>query len=214
MTTYTWPTPAATGSAFNHAAASVGFIQNQVMSPSMFNGNVQVVTLPGARLRAQITFPEHSYAQRAALEAFLNRVSGMEHRIALFDMSRSVPRGTIALSSVTMSAASQFATTVTLNNCGANATLLAGDWFRVVLSTGLFQMLQATQDFTANGSGVMTLTDGIRPGLRSSVAGGAAVVTDHPTALYVIMEGDGLMIPRGAGGKCPEFTTELMEMFS
>jgi hypothetical protein len=114
---------------------------------------------------------------------------------------------------VTASSAAQFATTLVLSGAGGTNTIKAGDWFRLTLTNGLFQLLQATQDFTASG-GVITMTDGIRPMLRSACSAGAAVLLDKPTALFVINERNGLMVPRGGGGMCPEFTIELMEMFS
>jgi len=214
MTTHTWPTPAA-GSAFYHAAAAIALVPNQVVATSFISGATQVSTLAGARLKAQITFPEHSYAQRAELEAFLNRISGMEHRIALWDMSRPVPRGTISMTpgAVTAGAAAQFATTLVLSGAGGSNTIKAGDWFRLTLTNGLFQLLQATQDFTASG-GVITMTDGVRPGLRSACSAGAAVLLDKPTALFVVDEPDGLFVPRGAADYCPGFTINLRELFS
>jgi len=216
MTTYTWPTPAP-GNAFWQSQISLGFVQNQMVTVSLLSGAHQTVTLPGARLRAQVTFPPQSYALRADLEAFLTRISGMEHRIAMWDHSRPNPRGTIAggapWTGVTAGAAAQFATTLVLSGAVGTNTIKAGDWLRLTLTNGLFQLLQTTQDFTAS-SGVITMTDGIRPALRSACSAGAAVLLDKPTALFVINERDGLMIPKGPGGVCPEFTIELVELFS
>jgi hypothetical protein len=40
------------------------------------------------------------------------------------------------------------------------------------------------------------------------------VTLDTPTALYVLQEADGLMVPRGAANICPEFTAQFMEVFA
>ena len=208
MTTYTWP-----GSgAFRQTLASVGFVQNQRISTSTLNGAVQTTGLPGARLRQTVTFPLQTAANRAQLEALLNRLSGAEHRLSLWDLVRPVPRGTCNRTGVTASAAAQFATSIVLNGCGANATLLAGDWFRVAVGS-LQQVVQASADATANGSGVMTVE--FRAMLRGAVAGSSAVVLDKPTALYIVPPADGgLMVPRIVGGVGPEFTVDFLEMFS
>lgn len=210
MTTYAWPS---TGDAFMHASAAIGYVQqNQRLSVSTLNGAVQSTSLPGARLRQLISFPQHSYAVRAPLEALLNRLSGVEHRLSLWDLSRPVPRGTCNLSGVTVSTlASQFATTLLLAGCGNTTTLLAGDWLRVTTSTGA-QLVQVMADATASAGGAMTVE--VRAMLRGSVAAASAVVLDKPTALYLLREDDGLMVPRGAANNCPEFTAQFIETFA
>lgn len=208
MTTYAWPSP---GTAYGVAGMSLGFVQNQRISTSTLNGATQTVSLPGARLRALITFPAHQYTVRAQLEGFLNGLSGREHRVSLHDFARPVPRGTCNTSGVTASAAAQFATSLTLNACGASTTLLAGDWLKVTTSTGA-QVVQVRADATASGGGVMTVE--IRAMLRGSVAGASAVVLTKPTALYVMDEDAGLMFPRGLGQVAPEFTVQFSEVFA
>jgi hypothetical protein len=209
MTTYAWPS---TGAAFGVAGMSLGFVQNQRISTSTLNGATQSVSLPGARLRALISFPAHPYATRAQLEGFLNRLSGMEHRVSLHDFARPVPRGTCNLSGVTVqSLASQFATTLVLAGCGASATLLVGDWIKVTTSTGA-QVVQIAADATADGSGVMTVE--VRAMLRGSVSAASGVTLSKPTALYVLREDDGLMMPRGLGQVAPEITVQFVEVFS
>jgi hypothetical protein len=194
------------------AALSIGFVQNQRISKSSLNGATQTTTLPGARLRLLSTFPLQSYDARASLEGFLARLSGMEHRMSFYDLARPVPRGTCNLSGVTVSSlAAQFATSIVLTGCGASKTLLAGDWFKVTTSTGA-QVLQVVADATANGSGVMTVE--FRAMLRGSVAAASAVTLDKPTALYVMIEDAGLMVPRAPGGLCPQFDAQFIEVFS
>lgn len=209
MTTYTWPN---TGGSFTMAALSLGFVHNQKMSVSSLNGAQQTVSLPGARLRLQATFPLQSYATRAPLEGFLNRLSGMEHRMAFYDLARPVPRGTCNVGGVTVSTlAAQFATSLVLTGCGASTTLLAGDWIKVTTSTGA-QVVQVVADATASGGGVMTVE--VRAMLRGSVAAASAVVLTQPTALYVLTESQGLFVPRAPGSIAPQFDAEFIEVFA
>jgi hypothetical protein len=159
-----------------------------------------------------LDFPPHTYIERAQLEGFLTRLSGKEHRLSLWDHRRPTPRGTCNTGGVTASAAAQFASTVVLNGCGNSTTLLQGDWIGVTTSTGA-QLLQVTADFTATVGGVMTLTDGVRPMLRGSVAGASAVVLTRPSALFIV-DDDQLVIPYGPQNLCPDFTLQLREVFS
>lgn len=159
-----------------------------------------------------LDFPEHTYIERAQIEGFLTRFAGREHRLSLWDHRRPTPRGTCNVGGVTASAAAQFATTIVLNGCGVSTTLLQGDWFSVLTSTGT-QLLQVTTDFTATAGGVMTLTDGVRQMLRGSVAGAAAVTLTRPSALFLI-DDDQLTVPYGSQNLCPGFTLQLLEVFS
>jgi hypothetical protein len=83
---------------------------------------------------------------------------------------------------------------------------------QVTTSTGA-QLVQVVADFTATAGGVMTLTDGIRPMLRGSVAGASAVTLTRPSALFIVAD-DNLVIPYGPKDLCPEFTLQLREVFA
>lgn len=207
MTTYNWPTA---GKAFTPKTSELGPRPNQRASISSLSGAVQTTSLPGARWFARLGFPEHSYLERSALEGLLNRLSGMEHRLSLWDHRRPVPNGTCNLTGVTASAAAQFATSIVLNGCGNTRTLLAGDWFRVVIGS-LFQLVQVSADATSSAGGVMTVE--FRQMLRGAVAGGSAVVLDKPTALFILRDDD-LVVPYGPSNLCPEFSVQLLEVFA
>ena len=207
MSTYTWPT---SGKAFYLAGITIAQRHNQRMSTSELSGAIQTISLPGMRWSASLDFPKQTYAERAELEGWFSRLSGMEHRAALWDISRPVPRGTCNLSGVTASAASQFATSIQLNGLGASKTVLAGDWLKVTTATGA-QLLQVAADATANGSGVATVE--VRAMLRGAVSGGAAVTLDKPTALYILAQPQ-FAVPRGGAGICPPFSLELIEVFA
>ena len=207
MTIYSWPT---SGAAFTPSAAPWGQLQNQRVSRSSLNAATQVVSLPGARWLVPMSFQQQDYATRAALDAFLVRLSGREHRAALFHWARPVPRGTCNLAGVTVSSlAAQFATTVVLTGCGNTKTLLAGDMVGLVTSTGN-QLVQVSADATSNAGGVMTIE--VRPLLRGSVAAASAVTLDRPTAQFILTD-DPLVVPYGSGNECPEFTVNFEEAF-
>lgn len=178
MATYTWPT----GRAWMPQSISWGVRTLAKSNTSGLNGATQRVTLPGSRWTMALTFPAQRGAERAALLALLTKV-GPDNLIQMARPDRLTPRGTINLAGVTASAAAQFATALTLNNCGASTTLLAGS----MLAVG-GQLLMSTDDATASGGGVMAVT--VRQMLRAAVAGGAAVTLASPTALWQLEDPD------------------------
>lgn len=177
MTTYTWPTTRH----FRPSETVLRIYDNaQRVAESPLSGDVQTLSMPGARWGWDITLSGASGDELASIEAFLVRLSGREHRVSLWDFKRPRPRGTCNTSGVTLnSTAAQFATTLSLAGCGASKTLLAGDWLG--LSSG--QVVMVVADATANGSGVMSVE--VRQMLRAQVSSGASVTLEKPTALYV-----------------------------
>lgn len=124
MTTYAWPDTR--GFAPQHAELRV--IDNlQRVLESPLSGYVQTQSMPGARWGWAYDMPAHSEADRQALEGYLLRLSGREHRVQLWDHKRARPRGNIALAGVTLGAtAAQFATSLTLAGCRSSGSLLLG----------------------------------------------------------------------------------------
>lgn len=209
MTTYTWPS--ASDSAFLPSTMEPIVSANNRASVSPLSGYVQTTGMPGSKWGWALGFGPQAYSERQRVEAFLAGLNGMEHRAAIYDMGRPLPLGTINTSGVTASAASQFATTLVLNGCGNTKTLKAGDWFSVVTAAGV-QLLMNLADATSNAGGVMTVTE-FRHKLRGAVSGGAAVVLDKPTGIFVLTSN----ITRGArnpGLQAAPFTVEFMEAFA
>jgi len=154
--------------------------QNQAESESLLSKFSQVITRVGAKWVWDITLPDVTPDELSELEAFFTRLNGKEHWVSFFDWMYPVPRGSISLSGVTNSGTiTQFASTATLVNCGANATLLAGDWLK--LGT---QLVRNVANATANGSGTMNIE--FRHMTRASVSTGQAVVLDRPTSNYIL----------------------------
>lgn len=201
MATYNYPA----GNAYLPGRISLRPENNNQVSVSPLNGFAQTSSLPGARWGWSIEWSNARAADRPLLEGMLIQLSGREHRLRLYDFKRQQPLGTINTSGVTASAAAQFANTITLNGCGAGATLLAGDWFAVG-----GQLLMCVVSATANGSGVMTVE--FRHLLRAAVAGGAAVTLIRPTALYILTQSS-LDFPRVGGNAEPPVSADFVEVF-
>ena len=177
MSSYDWP------AGFVPTNAALVAAHNQGVSVSPLSGYTQTNTHPGSKWGWRLDLPAMTGARRAAFEAFVVKLTGREHRVRIHDFKRPYPRGTINLSGVvTSGTTAQFATSCALAGCGANATLLAGDWIKLG-----DQLVMVTDDATANGSGVMTGVS-FRHMLRASVASGAAVTLSQPTALYILTE--------------------------
>jgi len=203
MTTYAWPT------GFAPMNARLVALNNQGVSVSPLSGYVQTNTHPGSRWGWSLDMPALPTARAAALEAFIIKLQGREHRVQLWDFKRPQPRGTCNLSGVTVSStASQFATSVVLAGCGASKTLLAGDWISFAASG---QLVMVADDATANGSGVMTVT--IRHMLRSQVAAASGVTTNKPTGLYILASSRQESV-RTPGMSMPGMSLEFEEVFA
>jgi len=181
-------------------------IHNNQSFTSPLSGYTQTASLPGARWGWALDWGPMSLGERGAVEGILTRLSGVEHRLQLWDFKREQPLGTINRTGVTCGAAAQFATSLTLSNCGASTTLRAGDW----LSVGS-QLFMVVVDATANGSGVMTVE--VRHPARGAISGGTSVVLIRPTALY-ILSAPVLDFGREPGDALPPVSAEFVEVFA
>ena len=212
MTTYTLATGT---SALTPAKVELVQTHNNRMFTSAMSGWRQTLSLPGARWGMVWTYPQQPRSARQAVEAWLTALSGMEHRASLYDPARPEPAllgqsNCIALTGVLCGAASQFATSLSLTNCGDTKTLTAGDWIAVTTQAGS-QLLMVVANATSNSGGAMTVT--VRHPLRAAVTGGAAVVTSSARGLFVLSSPEFAM-PREAADVCPEFTVSFTEVFA
>lgn len=126
MTTYTWPDTRA----FQPQAQELRVVDNtQRTAESSLSGYVQTSAMPGTRWGWGLDMAPDTQADRAALEAYLLRLSGRQHRVQLWDMRNPRPRGNIGSSGVTLGAtAAQFATSLTLAGCRGDSALLGGSF--------------------------------------------------------------------------------------
>lgn len=211
MTIYYWP-DGTTDSAFavDSAVPGVRTLSDESVSP--LNGDIQTTTLPGSRWTWTVSMPEQTLAERRRLWAFLVRLNGREHRVALWDPSRSVPLGTIPTTGVTVNAAAAaFAQTVTLATGVAGCTIKAGDWFNLGPAV-TDQTVMCVADATADASGLLTVE--FRNPLRVAVAAGTAVVLSKPKALYVLADAEVTGGEHFGGAKAGPLTFSLLEVFS
>lgn len=181
MTTFAFPTLSRDAP----QQADWGLKSNTQVFTSPLNGAVQTAELLGARWTGSFLWDILTEADAALLQAFLVKLRGQANRFTLFPYHRPVPRGTIALSGVTLGAAvAQLLNTCTLNGCGAATTLKAGDYIAVA---GELKMV--TADATANGGGVMTGVT-FEPPIRTAAgwANAASVTTDHPLATFIVKD--------------------------
>lgn len=104
--------------------------QRSLISP--MSGYVQTLGMPGARWGWSMEFGAQSPTERDAVEAFLLRLSGRQHRARLWDLKRPRPLGNIQTGGVTLgTTAGQFATTLQLAGCRPRSSLLQGGGFEV-----------------------------------------------------------------------------------
>lgn len=201
MTTYTYPDTVD----FAPQGFTWGVRSNDREFVSQFSGSVQTVGIPGTRWAAMLNFNNQSRTARAAVEAFIAKCR-REHRIALWNMARPRPSGTINTSGVTLGAdAAQFATQLTLAGCGANTTIKAGDMLGVP-----GQLFMAAADAQADGSGAMTVL--LTHEVRAAQLTGAAVTLVRPTAEFRLASKD-IDFPF-AGTHHPAMAVELVEVFA
>ena len=176
MTIYALPS----SRAWTPATIEWGVETNGKSNVSGLNGASQDVSLPGSRWTAMLNYPSQPKDERRQLLALLFKV-GREHLLQFGDLVQPRPRGTINLTGVTAGAAAQFATSITLNGCGAGKTLLDLD----MLSIG-GQLFCVAEAATANGAGVMVVE--VRHSARSAISSGATVTLDYPTTTWRLVD--------------------------
>lgn len=179
MTTFAWPTLTLAGPRERIFA----LVPNTQVFTSPLSGSVQTLEMPGAKWKASFTLENLYGADAGKMRAFVAKLRGRANSFTLHDMGHPVPRGTCALSGVTLGAAATAgATTVNLAGCGAGATLLEGDYIGV---GGELKIVVA--DCTADGSGAMTGVT-FEPPSRADWSNGTAVVTNKPTAVFMFTD--------------------------
>jgi hypothetical protein len=119
----------------------------------------------------------------ADFKILVMQLRGKVNRLALWDLGRPAPlgtlRGTLTLSALVAVGATSM--TITGGVGQANTTLKKGDMLG--LGTGTTQQLvMVMADATANVSGVITVTT--EPPLRNGFAAASAVTWDKPCALF------------------------------
>jgi len=144
---------------------------------SPFDGTLQTGATQGPRWGASLTLRRMEEADIAEMQAFAVKLRGQANRALLYNFARSVPRGTITTSGVTVNGALAIgATQLTLAGCGNTKTLLTGDWIGV----GGQLLMVVDGPYTSDGAGAMANVVFEHP-LRAAVSSGAAVTLTKPT---------------------------------
>lgn len=181
MTTYAFPTLSVSAP----PNAQWGYKANNQVFQSPLNGAIQVVELLGTRWTVAFSFQTMPKADARLLRAFLMKLRGQVNWFSISPFEMLDRSSTISLSGVTLGASvAQLANSCTLNGCGAGATLLQGEFFTVA-----GELKMATNDSTANGSGVMTGVT-FEPMVRTAGgwSSGASVTTSGPTATMMLTD--------------------------
>lgn len=117
-----------------------------------------------------------------AWKALLIGLKGKTNNLALWDMARPAPIGTMRGTMTLNTSAAQGATTLSIIAASEAAkTLLQGDLLGIGSGTTR-QVVMVTADATANGSGIISVT--VEPPLRNAGTAGASIVWDKPVALF------------------------------
>lgn len=150
--------------------------RNDVEFRSMFGAQAQEASGPLWSTSIEST------AKRPELwQALMMQLRGKTNQLALWNMGRPQPLGTMR-GSMTLGTTAQGATSLVITAAGqASKTLLAGDYLGV--GSGLTQqVVMICADAISNGSGVITVTT--EPALRNAFASGAGVTWYRPCALF------------------------------
>lgn len=152
-------------------------IKAAVQHRSPFNGGVEAVEFPGERWAVSLAMPTWgARSPKAALaEAFFARLAGGTERVRLGHALRPVPLGSMRGAPVLAESVVRGALELKITTPGS---LRAGDLFKVG-----GQLFQAFSDCTSGG-GLLTVP--LVQRVRASLSAGAAVLWDHPTALFVL----------------------------
>jgi hypothetical protein len=176
-------------------------VTNQIVNESPFNSDQQVVDKLNDVWVCHLTLPVRRHAQAAEVEAFLANFRGQVNWISLWHFVRPAPRGTLRGTLLTSGTQAQGASSLVLSGGTAAGTVLKGDLFG---AGG--QILMASADATANGSGAITIPLVNR--LRAAIATGQSVTWDKPSAPFRLLSHSGVnYIP----GSSDEVTMALRE---
>lgn len=148
---------------------------------SPLDGTLQTGATQGPRWEAVLQFRPMGEADAADIQAFKAKMRGQANRALIPYVARTVPRGTITTSGVTVNGAlSAGASQLTLAGCGNTKTLLNGDFFSV---GGEFKVV-VDGPYTSDAAGAMANVK-FEPPLRAAVSTGAAVTLSSPTCKMV-----------------------------
>lgn len=167
-------------STFRIASMTWEQIRNDLEFRSIFGAQVLEASPP--LWAAMLTASIYSETDSGAFQALLMQLRGKTNQLALYNLGRPSPKGTMRGTMTLNSTAAQGATTLSIVASGENSkTLLQGDLLG--LGTGTTQqVVMVVADATSNGSGEISVT--VEPPLRNAHSSAAAVTWDAPKVLF------------------------------
>lgn len=154
--------------------------RNDIEFRSMFGAQAVEASAPVWQVTLEVTLGLEASA--GAWKALGMQLRGKTNQLALWDLARPAPLGTMR-GTITLNAdAAQGATTLSVFASGQTSkTLLQGDYLGIGLNLTQ-QVVMIMADATSNGSGIISVT--IEPPLRTAFSIGEAISWDKPKALF------------------------------
>ena len=156
-----------------------GQLRNDLVSRSAFGSQTLQITEPW--WTARISLERVSEDQADALLGFAMSLEGQKNQLALWNVARPVPRGTMRGSPSLSAGIAAGATSWPITGGTAGGTLRVGDMLGI--GSGLAQQVVMVQaPLTLNGSGAGTVS--VLPAARNAFASSTALVWDKPKVLF------------------------------
>jgi hypothetical protein len=175
---------------------------------SGINPNTQTVETPYShRWLARVTLRRtRTFAERAKVEAFIERLADQSDRLTMHNLAHPAPYGTMRGAPILLGARTQGATSIPIQTT-VGATLLAGDMIGITINdANSMQVVRVVVGGTANAFGVMTVT--VTPKLRAAANDGSSIVWDKPPIYWRLTSISGSeFVP----GEAPPVVIELLE---
>lgn len=173
MAVITWPGLPVRESGFAQQRRDVSF-------NSLFGSQVNEIDVPLWAITLEAT--PGMEADSGAWKVLGIQLRGKTNQLAVWDIARPVPLGTMRGTMTLNSSAAQGATTLSIVASGQNVkTLLKADYLGIG-SLLTQQVVMVMADATSNGSGVIEVT--IEPPLRNAFSAGESITWNQPKALF------------------------------
>ena len=115
-------------------------------------------------------------------EAMLMQLRGSINILAVWDVNKPAPMGTMRGTPTLSANATAGATSLALTGTGASTTLKIGDWLQVGTGHGNSQLVKVITNVTFSAGGVGSVT--VEPPLRKLISSGQPIAWDKPVGYY------------------------------
>lgn len=144
------------------------------------SGTTQAVTYGLPRWVVSLEIDRHRDEDIGAIKALLMKLRGQINQLALWDIGRPSPIGTLSGSLTLSSNENPGSTSIAISGGTNGQTLKAGDW--IGLGSDQYQeLLMVTDDATVSGGAI---TVNVEPPVRHQHLSGATVTITKPKALF------------------------------